>query len=74
MIIDKAGIIDKTRLDAQWFLRENGYLLESSRGLAGIDEIKRLMSAETLTIEGKRCFSSADIYSFSVNASVETAA
>ncbi len=34
------------------FLRENGYLLESSRGLAGIDEIKRLMSAETLTIEG----------------------
>ncbi len=52
LIIDKAGIIDKTRLDAQWFLRENGYLLESSRGLAGIDEIKRLMSAETLTIEG----------------------
>lgn len=43
---------DNTRFDVHWFLRENGYLLESSRGLAGIDEIKRLMSAETLTIEG----------------------
>ncbi|AJJ64119.1 type VI secretion system-associated protein VasI [Yersinia aldovae] len=42
---------DNTRFDVHWFLRENGYLLESSRGLAGIDEIKRLMSAETLTIE-----------------------
>lgn len=43
---------DRDRFDVQWFLRENGYLLESSRGLAGIDEIKRLMSAETLTIDG----------------------
>ncbi|AHG19547.1 type VI secretion protein [Chania multitudinisentens RB-25] len=43
---------DHDRFDVQWFLRENGYLLESSRGLAGIDEIKRLMSAETLTIAG----------------------
>ncbi|MFC0228523.1 type VI secretion system-associated protein VasI [Serratia aquatilis] len=45
-------IADKVRFDAHWFLRENGYLLESSRGLAGIDEIKRLMSAQTLTIVG----------------------
>lgn len=43
---------DNDRFDAHWFLRENGYLLESSRGLAGIDEIKRLMPAKTLTIEG----------------------
>ncbi|VXC73582.1 Type VI secretion system-associated protein TagO [Enterobacterales bacterium 8AC] len=43
---------DNDRFDVQWFLRENGYLLESSRGLAGIDEIKRLMSAQTLTING----------------------
>ncbi|CNH73970.1 type VI secretion system-associated protein VasI [Yersinia pekkanenii] len=43
---------NNSRFDVHWFLRENGYLLESSRGLAGIDEIKRLMSANTLTIEG----------------------
>lgn len=43
---------DNDRFDARWFLRENGYLLESSRGLAGIDEIKRLMEAKTLIIEG----------------------
>lgn len=43
---------DSDSFDVQWFLRENGYLLESSRGLAGIDEIKRLMPAKTLTIEG----------------------
>lgn len=43
---------DRDRFNVQWFLRENGYLLESSRGLAGIEEIKRLMAAEQLTIEG----------------------
>lgn len=43
---------DSDQFNVQWFLRENGYLLESSRGLAGIDEIKRLMSAQTLTIGG----------------------
>lgn len=46
-------IADTDRFYVQWFLRENGYLLESSRGLAGIDEIKRLMSTETLTIDSK---------------------
>ena len=45
--------VDQMQFDVQWFLRENGYLLESSRGLAGIDEIKRLMPADTLTIEGR---------------------
>lgn len=45
-------ITDQDRFEAHWFLRENGYLLESSRGLPGIDEIKRLMSANTLTING----------------------
>lgn len=43
---------DNDRFGVQWFPRENGYLLESSRGLAGIDEIKRVMSAKTLTIDG----------------------
>lgn len=42
---------DKTQFTAEWFLRENGYLLESSRGLLGIDEIKRLLNAETLTMK-----------------------
>ncbi|MFG6653503.1 type VI secretion system-associated protein VasI [Scandinavium sp. M-37] len=42
---------DNDRFAAQWFLRENSYLLESSRGLAGIEEIKRLMPATTLTVD-----------------------
>ncbi|MDB6375241.1 type VI secretion system-associated protein TagO, partial [Photorhabdus bodei] len=29
----------------------NGYLLESSRGLPGIEELKRLMTGKTLTIK-----------------------
>ncbi|SUX93007.1 type VI secretion-associated protein, VC_A0118 family [Citrobacter koseri] len=35
---------------SRWFVRENGFLLEASRGLAGIDEIKQLFSAKTLTL------------------------
>ncbi|MFO6299429.1 type VI secretion system-associated protein VasI [Rahnella selenatireducens] len=41
---------EKTHLDARWFLRENDSLLESSRGLPGIDEIKQLFGAKTLTV------------------------
>jgi type VI secretion system protein VasI len=41
---------EKIRLNAHWFLRENDSLLESSRGLAGIDEIKQLFGARTLTV------------------------
>ncbi|AWK40333.1 type VI secretion system-associated protein TagO [Photorhabdus laumondii subsp. laumondii] len=40
-----------TQFSADWFLRENGYLLESSRGLPGIEELKRLMTGKTLTIK-----------------------
>lgn len=36
---------------SHWFIRENGYLLEASRGLSGIDEIKQLFGARTLTID-----------------------
>ncbi|WP_343647993.1 type VI secretion system-associated protein VasI [Enterobacter sp.] len=36
---------------SHWFIRENGTLLESSRGLAGINEIKPLFGTNTLTIE-----------------------
>ncbi|EMB6074107.1 type VI secretion protein, partial [Salmonella enterica subsp. enterica serovar Typhimurium] len=42
---------DKTQFTAEWFLRENGYVLESSRGIPGIDEIKRLLNAERLTLK-----------------------
>lgn len=35
---------------SRWFVRENGYLLEASRGLAGIDEIKQLFGSKTLTL------------------------
>lgn len=36
---------------SHWFVRENGMLLESSRGLAGIEEIRQLFGAKTLTID-----------------------
>ncbi|HCR3978688.1 TPA: type VI secretion system-associated protein TagO [Citrobacter koseri] len=36
---------------SRWFVRENGFLLEASRGLAGIDEIKQLFSAKTLALD-----------------------
>lgn len=39
------------RFQSRWFIRENGYLLEASRGLSGIDEIKQLFGAKTLTID-----------------------
>ncbi len=38
-------------LRSHWFVRENGTLLESSRGLSGIDEIKQLFGAKTLTVD-----------------------
>ncbi|EBY0373012.1 type VI secretion system-associated protein TagO [Salmonella enterica subsp. enterica serovar Toulon] len=42
---------DTGRFQSHWFIRENGTLLESSRGLSGIDEIKQLFGAKTLTID-----------------------
>ena len=42
---------DTRRIQTRWFIRENGTLLESSRGLSGIDEIKQLFDAKTLTID-----------------------
>lgn len=44
-------ITDKTQLSSEWFLREDGYLLEASRGIPGIDEIKQLLSSSKLTIK-----------------------
>lgn len=42
---------DVRQIQSRWFIRENGTLLESSRGLSGIDEIKQLFGAKTLTID-----------------------
>lgn len=42
---------DNRQIRSHWFIRENGTLLESSRGLSGIDEIKQLFGAKTLTID-----------------------
>ena len=40
-----------TKLDASWFVREQGYVLENSRGLPGIEQIRKLFNAETLLVE-----------------------
>lgn len=42
---------DSRTFRSRWFVRENGVLLESSRGLSGIDEIKQLFGAKTLTVD-----------------------
>ncbi|ANI28412.1 type VI secretion protein [Yersinia entomophaga] len=47
-------VTDRTKFDTEWFVREEGFLLEASRGLAGIDEIKRLLDGETLAISSKQ--------------------
>ncbi|MDE9462125.1 type VI secretion system-associated protein VasI [Xenorhabdus bovienii] len=44
---------DKTQFKTEWFLREHGYLWESSRGLSGIEEIKRLMNSDQMTITAR---------------------
>lgn len=36
---------------SRWFVRENGALLEASRGLSGIDEIRQLFGAKTLILD-----------------------
>ncbi|HAP0343886.1 TPA: hypothetical protein IRR23_005079 [Escherichia coli] len=48
--IDEAALGNRA-LRSHWFVRENGTLLESSRGLSGIDEIKQLFGAKTLTVD-----------------------
>ncbi|WP_373778652.1 type VI secretion system-associated protein VasI [Glaesserella sp.] len=42
---------DKTKFETRWFFRENGFLLEASRGLEGISEIQRLFKSNTLKIK-----------------------
>lgn len=42
---------DDRTFHSHWFVREGGVLLESSRGLSGIDEIRQLFGAKTLTVD-----------------------
>lgn len=49
--IDVTLTADTRQIQSHWFIRENGTLLESSRGLSGIDEIRQLFGAKTLTID-----------------------
>lgn len=42
---------EKMQFSSQWFVREDGFLLEASRGLDGIKEIQRLFNANTLKIK-----------------------
>lgn len=42
---------EKTQFETRWFFRENGFLLEASRGLEGISEIQRLFKSNTLRIK-----------------------
>ncbi|MFQ0835061.1 MULTISPECIES: type VI secretion system-associated protein VasI [Citrobacter] len=44
-------VTDRSQFRSSWFVRENGSLLEASRGLSGIDEIKQLFGAKTLTLD-----------------------
>lgn len=41
------------KLSTHWFIRDGGYITESSRGLPGIAEIQQLFNADTLTIESE---------------------
>lgn len=44
-------VTDRSQFRSRWFVRENGSLLEASRGVSGIDEIKQLFGAKTLTLD-----------------------
>ncbi|WP_156565004.1 type VI secretion system-associated protein TagO [Metakosakonia massiliensis] len=50
-----ALITDKGSFKARWFVRSEGYVLEASRGLPGIDEIRHLLSfhADRLTVNAE---------------------
>lgn len=39
------------KLESHWFVRDQGHVLENSRGLPGISQIQKLFHAETLQIE-----------------------
>ena len=42
---------DKVKFETRWFFRENGFLLEASRGLEGISEIQRLFKSNVFKIK-----------------------
>lgn len=44
-------VTENTEQSSQWFLRENGFVLEASRGLDGIKEIQKLFHSGQLKIQ-----------------------
>ena len=44
-------VTENTEQISQWFLRENGFVLEASRGLDGIKEIQKLFHSGQLKIQ-----------------------
>ena len=42
---------DRVKFETRWFFRENGFLLEASRGLEGISEIQRLFKSNVFKIK-----------------------
>lgn len=42
---------ERTQFSTHWFIREEGFLLEASRGLNGIKEIQQLFQSQTLKIQ-----------------------
>lgn len=37
-------------IDTNWFIRDGGFIFESSRGLLGIEQIKKILSSNSLTL------------------------
>ncbi|MWP62714.1 type VI secretion system-associated protein VasI [Gilliamella sp. Pas-s25] len=44
-------ITENDVVKANWFVRDNGFIFESSRGLLGIEQIKRIVNARSLTLK-----------------------
>jgi type VI secretion system protein VasI len=44
-------ITENDVIKANWFVRDNGFIFESSRGLLGIEQIKRILNAKSLTLK-----------------------
>ncbi len=44
-------VTDRETINASWFVRDDGFLFETSRGLLGIEQIKRMLNTKSLTLK-----------------------
>lgn len=44
-------ISNSSVIDTNWFIRDGGFIFESSRGLLGIEQIKQLLTSNSLTLK-----------------------